>query len=175
MCHWIGLHHMLVMFASHAWAQTCTATHLLVGLHICANYALVSGQDGVWGRFLDSGHMLEEVLEKRLLVECKIAADEKSKEWQWGLFNKVKLPKINLFIATFCTLYIRIQIHSLTKYIWSTTPCFPIHVWTLWPSPLSISEITILVNISKGTDVVWEREGATNCTCVLIFLVSVHV
>ena len=30
MCHWIGLHHMLVMFASqsHAWAQVCTATHL---------------------------------------------------------------------------------------------------------------------------------------------------
>ena len=30
MCHWIGLHHMLVMFASqsHASAQMCTATHL---------------------------------------------------------------------------------------------------------------------------------------------------
>ena len=28
MCHWIGLHHMLVMFASQSWAQMCTATHL---------------------------------------------------------------------------------------------------------------------------------------------------
>ena len=110
-------------------------SYALVGVHICTNYALVTGgQDGVWGRFLDSGHKLEKVLEKILLVECKSAADEKSKEWQWGLFNKVKLPQQNLFIATFCMLYTRIQIHSLTKYIWSTTPCFPIHVWTLWPT-----------------------------------------
>ena len=128
MCHWIGLHHMLVMFASqsHASAQMCTAANLWE----CTS-ALVSGH---WSRWC-----LRPVFGLRShvgggLVECKSAADEKSKEWQWGLFNKVKLPQQNLFIATFCMLYTRIQIHSLTKYIWSTTPCFPIHVWTLWPT-----------------------------------------
>ena len=45
-------------------------SYALVGVHICTNYALVTGgQDGVWGRFLDSGHMLEKVLEKILLVQ----------------------------------------------------------------------------------------------------------
>ena len=119
------LHHNHMLGPKCAQLRTCGSAHL--------HWPVVTGQDGVWGRFLDSGHMLEEFLEERLLVECKSAADEKSKEWQWGLFNKVKLPQQNLFIATFCMLYTRIQIHSLTKYIWSTTPCFPIHVWTLWP------------------------------------------
>ena len=96
MCHWIGLHHMLVMFASqsHASAQMCTAAHLWE----CTS-ALASGH--WWSRWclrpvLDSGHMLEEVLWS---VKVQLMKNQKSGSEDYS--NKVKLPQQNLFIAKF--------------------------------------------------------------------------
>ena len=168
MCHWIGLHHMLVMFASQSWAQMCTATHL---------WDCTSAQTMHWSvvkMVFEAGFWTQVTCwirswRKDCLWSVKVQLMKNQKGDSEDYLTKSNYLNKTLFIATFWMSYTRIQIHSLTKYIWSTTPCFPIHVWTLWPSPLSISEITILVNISKGTDVVWEIEGATNCTCVLIF------
>ena len=118
------LHHNHTLGPKCAQLRTCGSAHL---------HKLCTGH--WWSRWcLRPVFGLRSHVGEGLGENITCAADEKSKEWQWGLFNKVKLPQQNLFISTCCMLYTRIQIHSLTKYIWSTTPCFPIHVWTLWPT-----------------------------------------
>ena len=71
---------------------------------------------------------------KYCLWSVKVQLMKNQKSGSEDYLTKSNYLKKKLFIATFCMLYTRIQIHSLTKYIWSTTPCFPIHVWTLWPT-----------------------------------------
>ena len=154
-------------------------SYALVGVHICTNYALVTGgQDGVWGRFLDSGHKLEKVLEKILLVECKSAADEKSKEWQWGLFNKVKLPQQNLFvITTFCMLYCCILEY---KYIRSPNTFgvqLPVSQYMSGlfdrPAPIHLWDHNPCQHFQRNRSCL--KEGATNCTCILILFFGICV
>ena len=151
------LHHNHMLRPKCAQLRTCGSANL--------QWSVVTGQDGVWGRFLDSGHMWEEFLEERSLVECKSAADEK--EWQWELFNKVKLTKKKYSLQHFacCILeykYIRspntfgVQL-PVSQYMSGLfdRPA-PVHLWDHNPCQHFQRNRSCL------------KEGATNCTCILI-------
>ena len=142
--------------------RTCGSAHL--------HWSVVTGQDGVWGRFLDSGHMLEKVLEKILLVQLMKNQKSDSEDY---------LTKSNYLNKTYSLQHFACCILGY-KYIRSPNTFgvqLPVSQYMSGlfdrPVPIHLWDHNPCQHFQRNRSCL--KEGATNCTCILILFFGICI
>ena len=156
------LHHNHMLRPKCAQLRTCGSAHL--------HWSVVTGQDGVWGRFLDSGHMLEKVLEKILLVQLMKNQKSDSEDY---------LTKSNYLNKTYSLQHFAC---CILEYKYTRSPNtfgvqLPVSQYMSGlfdrPAPIHLWDHNPCQHFQRNRSCL--KEGATNCTCILILFFGICI